>query len=133
MGSLVTEHKVRYSNRHSCPRRKETSNQALRSDTWVVMDDPAHPGAINNGMPACSFCGSLNPEFLLEKIKELWTVGPTDKNYKIYLTGPAGESGKFYFMHLSEEQIIEFTDLYNTRRMLVGHPGVFYSKPYFWV
>lgn len=46
---------------------------------------------------------------------------------------------KFYFQHLSREQMIEFVDLYNRRDeegnrfMLVGYPGHFYRLPFFMV
>lgn len=33
----------------------------------------------------CSYCGSISPEYLFESIKQGCTLGPTDKNYKIYV------------------------------------------------
>lgn len=41
------------------------------------------------------------------------------------------DHGKFYFMHLSEEQMRRFVDLYNEKKLKVGMPGHFYRLPYF--
>lgn len=41
------------------------------------------------------------------------------------------DHGKFYFMHLSEEQMRRFVDLYNAKTMKIGYPGHFYALPYF--
>lgn len=43
----------------------------------------------------CSYCGSFNPEALMERI-EAGTVelGPTDKNYKVYVKNNGGEPFK---------------------------------------
>jgi len=36
----------------------------------------------------CSFCGSTNPQLVLEGIKTgKAQLGPTDKNYKVYVEG----------------------------------------------
>ena len=86
---------------------------------------------------SCSFCGSLHPDRFMELIREGWNVGPTDKNYKAYLSRlPASEEAnsieaKFYYQHLSPEQQVEFVELYNTKRMHVGYPGRFYRWPFF--
>ena len=73
-------------------------------------------------------------------------LGPTDKNYKVYVGNT-----KFYFQHLSENQKREFVGLYNMRprrqynvndlsfkivadgggKMVVGYPGRFYVLPFF--
>jgi xylose isomerase len=34
-------------------------------------------------------------------------------------------------MHLSEEQMIKFIDLYNEKKLKIGFPGHFYVSPYF--
>lgn len=39
--------------------------------------------------------------------------------------------GKFYFQHLSEDQMREFIDILNAGRMNIGYPGHFYSPPFF--
>lgn len=52
-------------------------------DTWV-------PGEHTS----CSFCGSLKPDLLLSRAREGWVVGPTDKNYKAYLSSPVSDEEK---------------------------------------
>ena len=39
--------------------------------------------------------------------------------------------GKFYFQHLSPEQQNKFIELYNAKKMKLGYPGHFYSRPFF--
>lgn len=39
--------------------------------------------------------------------------------------------GKFYFMHLSEDQMRAFIDAYNAHTMTFKEPGHFYVWPYF--
>lgn len=77
----------------------------------------------------CSFCGSLNPNIVLQRIEQGVAVVPTDKNYKGYL----GHSGheKFYFQHFNPEQQDRFIELYNSRQMKLEVPGYFYVAPFF--
>jgi hypothetical protein len=82
-----------------CPRRSE-SGAFFREGEDVWRADQT-----------CSFCGSLNPDFLMAHlevgVKELGpglfkrvappaiTLGPTDKNYKAYVEGlPSEDAGK---------------------------------------
>ena len=44
---------------------------------------------------------------------------------------PARTQGKFYFQHLSDDDRTRFIELYNAKRMKLGYPGYFYSRPYF--
>lgn len=44
---------------------------------------------------------------------------------------PATKTKKFYFMHLSEEQKVEFVGLINDKKLTLAHPGYFYVLPYF--
>lgn len=68
---------------HRCPRRSEASRQSPGPDRW---NDHA---SISTGIgPCCSYCGSLNPETFMDKIRNGWIVEPTDKNYKAYLDQP---------------------------------------------
>ena len=104
---------------HICPRRLyETQAQ----DTWRT----------NN---TCSYCGSLNADEFMERVEAgTIKVGPTDKNYKVYVENLGGEplsAIKFYFQHLSVEQKKRFVDLYNEQRVILGDPGVFYVNPFF--
>jgi hypothetical protein len=41
------------------------------------------------------------------------------------------DHGKFYFQHLSEEQMKRFVDLYNDQTIKCGYPGYFYVNPFF--
>jgi len=76
----------------------------------------------------CSYCGSLSPDEFLRRIEAGHELGPTDKNYKVYLNHPWG---KFYFQHLSVEQKQKFVDLINTKKLNIGYPGHFYVLPFF--
>ena len=124
-----------------CPRRAETGSTAYLPDTWHERE----------GWRRCSYCGSMHPDdFTAITRAGVAELGPTDKNYKVYVDTPGGSHGKFYFQHLSEEQRREFVDLYNARPrrtysdtgmtfavtgastgMAVGYPGHFYVLPFF--
>lgn len=88
-------------------------------------------------------------------------LGPTDKSYKVYVKNLGGEKfkmwhsrkcpdvmtcdrrtcqhwtkderdqTKFYFQHLSQEQKIRFIELLNDKKLKIGEPGHFYSRPFF--
>ena len=123
-----------------CPRRAETGSTAYLPGTWYM----------RGGLPRCSYCGSLHPDAFMTAAREGTSeLGPTDKNYKVYIDAGGGH-GKFYFQHLSAEQQQEFVDLYNARPrrtysdtgmtfavtgastgMAVGYPGHFYVLPFF--
>lgn len=77
---------------HTCPRRMSDFGPWPRtegSDTW----EPDR-GFVGQGLVglSCSFCGSLHPDRFMELVKAGWIVGPTDKNYKAYLTQPPTEA-----------------------------------------
>lgn len=85
----------------------------------------------------CSYCGSFNPDTLMERI-EAGTVllSGTDKNYKLYIqaapgTDPVSRVGKFYFQHLSEEQMRQFVDLFNQKKLKYTEHGQLYVSPFF--
>lgn len=112
-----------------CPRRIEV--RALPPDTedeWKTQFWP---------FPNCSFCGSREPQELIEEIRSgKVVIGPTDKNYKVYvrIIGDAsGRDGKFYFQHFTKEQQNEFIELHNNKTMQISYPGYFYVLPYFTV
>jgi hypothetical protein len=118
--------------RHTCPRRAETGHDKPDSpfvgsgtnlDTWRT--DPAGP--------YCSYCGSLQPDRFMELVRAGWTVGPTDKSYKAYLSEDEASQrqAKFYFQHLSAEQQDEFIELHNAKRIKFAYPGGFYVTPFF--
>lgn len=86
---------------------------------------------------------------------------PTDKNYKVYVNNKGGvqfrqtyrncsgkdckegpdacthwvtremSGTKFYFQHLSAQQQIEFVDLLNAKKLILGYPERFYVLPFF--
>lgn len=130
----------------TCPRRMQEMGPWERTqnlDTWVEADaGEGDPG------PRCSFCGSLHPGRFLELVLEGWAVGPTDKPYKAYLdevldgperTAVPGEPlppvrcgrAKFYYQHLSSEQMQTFINLYRDGVMRLAYPGHFYVLPFF--
>lgn len=65
---------------HVCPRREENPVCLMkRPDTW-------REGG------SCSYCGSLNPETFMARLEAGDVeVGPTDKNYKVYVRNDGGE------------------------------------------
>lgn len=71
-----------------CPRR------LLEAGPWSSEPEPidrwAHREQFANGLVAlhCSHCGSLHPGVFMEKVREGWHVGGTDKGYKFYLDRP---------------------------------------------
>ena len=83
----------------------------------------------------CSYCGSINTDQLFKAIEDGVEIGPTDKDYKIYLNGNDAPivSGacKFYFQHLIGAEMEKFVELYNDKTMKIGYPGHFYVKPFF--
>lgn len=115
---------------HVCPRRVEVPLHISESAGETDEFQGGH-GLIGQ-VRGCSFCGSMDPVEFLQKVREGYIVGPTDKNYKAYLDAPDGGTvGKFYFQHLSNEQRDEFVTLHNDKTMKIGYPGHFYVRPYF--
>lgn len=71
-----------------CPRRAEGPPGAYPgTDLWEY----GHGLITDERLLTCSFCGSVQPEEFLAKVKEGWIVGPTDKSYKAYLSRPLTE------------------------------------------
>ncbi len=100
----------------SCPRRFLPKENA---DVW-------------RGDSTCSYCGSTKPAKILDEIrKRAVTIGPTDKNYKIYLEYPDRRTKKAYFQHFSADERKEFLELLNNKTMQIGYPKHFYVLPYF--
>lgn len=68
-----------------CPRRIESG---LSSAVFKHLDKEDHYRDDNT----CSFCGSLNPDALIERLEAgNVELGPTDKNYKVYVHNAGGE------------------------------------------
>lgn len=98
-----------------CPRRFEIGQSGDGEDTWRADN-------------TCSYCGSMNPDVFMQKAEAGVELGPTDKDYKVYVDGM---NGKFYFQHLSEEQMKKFVELLNAKTLKIGYPGHFYTTPFF--
>lgn len=101
-----------------CPRRLETPHQYTppSTDHWRPEDN------------TCSYCGSMSPEEFMTKAAEGAQLGPTDKNYKVYI---GDGHGKFYFQHLSVDQRYAFLALLKNKALKIGYPGHFYVLPFF--
>lgn len=91
-----------------CPRRLMTS---LFPGAFPETDYIREDGT-------CSFCGSLDPDVFMDVLTlHNVSLGPTDKPYKVYVTLPGGKFHKFYFQHLSAEQMVDFVELYNDNQV----------------
>ena len=108
-----------------CPRQ---TNEATMQ---TQLDHKSHWES--NG--TCSYCGSLSPDQLFKAIEDGCEIGPTDKDYKVYLEGEGspkvGGACKFYFQHLDGEEQIRFVNLFNLKKIQIGYPGYFYKLPFF--
>lgn len=114
----------------TCPRRVEDGTDRDDSpfsfagsnlDSWNTRELGKNP--------RCSYCGSIDPESFMLRIKAGDELGVTDKNYKAYL--PGTDNPKFYFQHLSAEQRHEFIQLLNAKVVNFGYPGHFTVLPFF--
>ena len=148
---------------HRCPRRDEMSSVfKLPSGEDTYRADNT-----------CSYCGSLNPDEFMARVEAGDVeLGPTDKDYKVYVANRGGKAfsqtyrdcplakveivngqrvttecagpdtcthwvtreidqTKFYWYHLSEDQMRRFVDLMNQKNINIGCPGHFYTMPYF--
>lgn len=107
----------------TCPRRNNEMGPWERGDDldrWEFGHGIITPDLILT----CSFCGSVHPDFLMEKIEEGWQVNTTSKGYKLYLGKPEGEQvGKAYLQHLSDDQRRAFIDRLNDDTINFGTYG----------
>ena len=55
---------------------------------------------------------------------------PIDQTHWVWATRESDDS-KFYFQHLSEDQMGRFIELLNGKKLKIGYPGYFYQLPYF--
>jgi hypothetical protein len=81
----------------------------------------------DEGKRRCSYCGSLHPDDFMERVKAGEILTGTDKNYKVYI----GVHDKFYWYHLSEDQMKEFVDLWNEKKLNLEPKFGIYKLPYF--
>lgn len=127
-----------------CPRRGEAPAMFKQPESDHLLADST-----------CSYCGSLDGNIFMERLEAgtIYLEG-SDKNYKTYVRAVEGtspilqtyriddnqtgdqskwvwetkpvEQGKFYFMHLSRDQMQRFVELWNEARV----KGL-YVLPYF--
>ena len=107
-----------------CPRQAESR-----------LTTPGSKGAFWKTDGTCSYCGSLSPDQFFAAIEAGAEVGPTDKNYKAYVSGEGTPrtdgAAKFYYQHLDQAGRNRFIDLFNAKKMKIGEPGYFYVTPFF--
>ena len=101
----------------TCPRRMEEFGP------WERKEDLDHWREDHT----CSFCGSLDPAIVMEKIEAGEEITPTDKNYKIYIL----ERNKAYFQHFDKAQKSRLIELVNAKKVKFKYPGHFYVLPFF--
>lgn len=106
-----------------CPTREDLGLSAdvfklPSEDSWIDRDGVRH----------CSFCGSLHPDDFMAAIERGEEATPTDKCYKVYLRSARG---KFYWLHLTDEQQKKFIKLLNHNQVNIAFPGRFYVLPLF--
>jgi hypothetical protein len=64
-------------------------------------------------------------------------LASTDKTYKVYVSNDGGEpfkyagAPKFYFQHLTENQMRRFVDIFNERKIKFEDDLGFYVYPFF--
>lgn len=109
-----------------CPRRNENPQA-----------DEQFPEPDRYEHSRCDYCGSVEPDLFMQRCEEgSVTLGATDKDYKVYVT-PAGgteplTSAKFYFQHLTTQQMERFIQLYNLGKLSFDEPiNGFYVLPFF--
>lgn len=108
----------------TCPRRINEWGPQDRIEGLDRWDE-------REGLIVCSYCGSLQPSFVLDSIELGATVTPTDKAYKGYVRLPDGRDMKYYYQHFTEPDMHRFVDLYNKKQMRLDSPGYFYVLPFF--
>jgi hypothetical protein len=70
-----------------CPRRAESGIAVFNLNKDHYREDDT-----------CSYCGSLNPEILMARLEAGdISLGPTDKNYKVYVHNAGGQVFKQTF------------------------------------
>jgi len=112
---------------------------ALDPENNLIMNDseeiiPVEDYWDNSG--CCSYCGSMKPDDLFSAISVGAEIGPTDKNYKIYVHGgskitrggaKAIYDGKFYMLHLNRNNSDKLHKLIEDKQVKIGYPGYFYN------
>lgn len=124
-----------------CPRRADqhllwgrVTGEQLADYIDSALDPVGHPVLDDDGQPirpqdhwrhdgTCSYCGSISPDRLFAALDAGAELGPTDKNYKVYVSG----HGKFYTVHLNREHAARLRALLLDGKVPIGYPGHFYN------
>lgn len=96
---------------------------------YIDFPDPLHGQSVRIGSSTGPAIGHNGEPNLPDLTPEELLAGRYDR--PIYGTAGPTKTDKFYFMHLSEPQMIRFVDLLREKKMNVGYPGHFYMLPYF--
>lgn len=145
-------------NKITCPRRSE--NHMHVADSPFVGAGPDQDWYRSTDQ-SCIYCGSLDPDVFMARLeKGDILLGATDKSYKVYVENDGGEDfkqtyrdddhpyagaenpihnwitrpmhqHKFYFQHLSVDQMRKFVDLYNQKKVKFAPGDGFYVWPFF--
>ena len=101
-----------------CPMAKGLPHAVFKFDDPVWVKDRT-----------CSYCGSLHPDDFMQAVRDGKQLTSTSKNYKVNLDN----NKKFYFGHLSKDQMQEFTQLYKDNLIKFSGESSFYCLPFFMV
>lgn len=104
-----------------CPRRIEAP--------YIARAFPFPDVWIDKMGRTCSYCGSMHPEDFIAALKNGIALGVTYMPYKAYLDLP--NFTKFYYQHLSDEQMNEFIGLLNDKKIVFQGGVRFTVLPYF--
>ena len=99
-------------------------------DPHGVFKIPTGSDAVWRPNDTCSYCGCWHPDKFFEAIEAGAELGPTDKDYKVYVRTDEGPR-KFYFPHLDAIGRRRFLRRLNDGALNIGPPGHFYTLPYF--
>lgn len=140
-----------------CPRRADMVLWGATKEQWVnyietALDPKGHPVYADDGREippkdhwrndgTCSYCGSMSPERLFAVLGAGAQLGPTDKNYKIYVdvgdqeatmaqrsaVKSAGGGGKFYTVNLNSDNALRLRTMIMEGTVAIGYPGYFYN------
>lgn len=79
--------------KHTCPRRMNEWGPWERAEG---LDEYLDGHGVIGGPRGCSFCGSMSPDDFLAAVKSGAEVGPTDKNYKLYVSWPRPDADMLF-------------------------------------
>lgn len=81
--------------KHTCPRRMSDWGPWERTEG---LDEYLDGHGMTGSPRGCSFCGSMAPDDFLEVVKAGAEVGPTDKNYKLYVSWPRPDADTLFVL-----------------------------------